>query len=403
MKFPSSLLFLSSLVSSNAFAFQVGSRTRVNVIMTTRGSTISETTSSALNAMDHGSENVRPKQLISDAFESNIEKGQQQQSRRSVLSNALLATAAFNALSLSTPSTANAAVGKLPEYSASKSVLQGITIDVTDLTQQDEMIAFLDSGFGMKKLNQRTVGSVTDTWMAFGPEQMSIPDEWEPAVSSFGKYGGHASVRIRYDSSQSSDAPYYIKGNDAPAPGDNIAYLQMGVTGYRVSQMVKNGGNVFNGYGIVEVISPSGLPIRGVVGISPDPMMFVALNCQNVKESKAFYEQLGFVQQEYPYCRPNQGKGQFEPPQPKKSVYMAPSKNCMGVLLLQAKKSKNTKPNPALRSLNIVYQASEGTTVDTSSGLLRVVDPNSVPIVFEPFDLFEKIESSSRIALPIDE
>jgi hypothetical protein len=76
MKFPSSLLFLSSLVSSNAFAFQVGSRTRVNVIMTTRGSTISETTSSALNAMDHGSENVRPKQLISDAFESNIEKGQ---------------------------------------------------------------------------------------------------------------------------------------------------------------------------------------------------------------------------------------------------------------------------------------------------------------------------------------
>jgi len=366
--------------------------------MTARGSKISENTSSSLNAMDHGSENFRPKQLISDAFESNIEKGQQ--SRRSVLSNALLATAAFNALSLSTPSTANAAVGTLPEFSASSAVLQGITIDVADLTQQDEMIAFLDSGFGMKKLNQRTVGSVTDTWMAFGPEQMSIPDEWEPAVSSFVKYGGHASVRIRYDTSQSSDA-YYIKGNDAP--GDNIAYLQMGVPGYRVSQMVKNGGNVFNGYGIVEVVSPSGLPMRGVVGISPDPMMFVALNCQNVKESKSFYEQLGFAEQEYPYCRPNQGRGQFEPPQPKKSVYMAPSKNCMGVLLLQAKKSKNTKPNPALRSLNIVYQASEGTTVDTSSGLLRVVDPNSVPIVFEPFDLFEKIESSSRIALPIDE
>lgn len=392
MKFPLSLLFLSSLVSSNAF--QVASR--VNVI-TARGRKISETDSSLLNAMDHSSEHARPNQLISDAFESNIEKGQQ--SRRSLLSNALLATAAFNALSLSTPSTANAAVGTLPEFSASSAVLQGITVDVADLTQQDEMIAFLDTGFGMKKLNQRTVGSVTDTWMAFGPEQMNIPDEWEPAVSSFGKYGGHASVRIRYDS-QSSEA-YYIKGNDAP--GDNIAYLQMGVPGYRISQMVKNGGNVFNGYGIVEVVSPSGLPMRGVVGISPDPMMFVALNCQNVKESKSFYEQLGFVQQEYPYCRPNQGMGQFEPPQPKKSVYMAPSKNCMGVLLLQAKKSKNTKPNPALRSLNIVYQASEGTTVDTSSGLLRVVDPNLVPIVFEPFDLFEKIESRSRIALPLDE
>ena len=53
----------------------------------------------------------------------------------------------------------------------------------------------------------------------------------------------------------------------APAPGNsnsnsNIAYLQLGVPEYRVSQMVKNGGNVYNGYGIVEVISPSGLPVR---------------------------------------------------------------------------------------------------------------------------------------------
>ena len=97
--------------------------------------------------------------------------------------------------------------------------------------------------------------------------------------------------------------------------------------------MVKSGGNVYNGYGIVEAVSPSGLPVRGIIGIHPDPMMFIAVNCKTVKESREFYQQLGFVPQEYPYCRPNQGKGQFEPEQPKGSVYLAPSKNSFGLLL----------------------------------------------------------------------
>ena len=39
------------------------------------------------------------------------------------------------------------------------------------------------------------------------------------------------------------------------------------------------------------------LVVRGIVGIRPDPMMFVAINCENVKASKEFYEKLGFVEQ----------------------------------------------------------------------------------------------------------
>jgi hypothetical protein len=31
--------------------------------------------------------------------------------------------------------------------------------------------------------------------------------------------------------------------NDAPAPGDNVAYLKLGVPNYRISQMVEYGGN----------------------------------------------------------------------------------------------------------------------------------------------------------------
>ncbi len=320
-----------------------------------------------------------------------------EESRRSVISNAaktsMATLIAFSSSNAAIPD-ANAAVGTLPEYSDSNAILQGITIDVADVTQQDQMIAFLADGFKMKKVRQSQTGSVTDTWMAFGPEELRIPKDWEPAVSSFSSYGGHASVHIRYDS-QTMDA-YYREGNDAP--GNNLAYLQFGVPEYRISQMVKNGGNVFNGYGIVEAISPSGLPVRGIIGISPDPIMLVAVNCKSVKESQEFYEQIGFIEQEYPYCRPNKGKGQFEPEQPKKSVYLAPSKNSMGVLLLQAeKKGKNLSVNPAIRSLNIVYQPSGGTMVDESSGDLKVADPSGVPIAFEPVELFDKREQSTRI------
>jgi hypothetical protein len=129
--------------------------------------------------------------------------------------------------------------------------------------------------------------------LGFGPEEMRIPENFEIPVSSFSRYGGHASICVRYDS-QIADL-YYKKGDDAP--GDNIAFLQVGVPEYRISQMVKNGGNVLDAYGVVNVVSPSGIPMRGIIGISPDPMMFVALNCENVKQSREFYEQLGFAEQ----------------------------------------------------------------------------------------------------------
>jgi hypothetical protein len=61
--------------------------------------------------------------------------------------------------------------------------------------------------------------------------------------------------------------------------------------------MVAAGGNILDAYGLVNVVSPSGLPMRGIVGISPDPMMFVAINCDDVKESSLFYENLGFTEQ----------------------------------------------------------------------------------------------------------
>jgi hypothetical protein len=156
--------------------------------------------------------------------------------------------------------------------------------------------------------------------------------------------------------------------------------------------MVKNGGNVLDAYGYVNVVSPSGLPMRGIVGIWPDPMMFCAINCLNVKDSRAFYEQLGFVEQEFPYCRPGNGLGQFEPPQPKGSIYLAPSPNSMGVLLLPTK-SKKVTPNPAVQGLNIVYAPSGG----IDDAFSRMQDPSGVGINFDPITKFAAVEKSTRV------
>lgn len=77
----------------------------------------------------------------------------------------------------------------------------------------------------------------------------------------------------------------------------SLTPILVGVPGYRISQMVANGGKITDAYGLVNVISPSGLPLRGIVGLTPDPMMLLAVNCINVKESQAFYAKLGFVEQ----------------------------------------------------------------------------------------------------------
>ena len=318
--------------------------------------------------------------------------------RRSFVTDSLMVSSLLAATTI-LPQSTPASVGTLPEYADTNIILQGITIRVADQSQQKAMISFLEDGFDCEVIRKRIVGSIEETWLGFGPEQLRIPNDFQLPISSFAKYGGHASIHLIYDAKETT--PYYRIGDNAP--GNNIAYLQMGVPTYRISQMVKNGGNIIDAYGLVNVISPSGLPIRGIVGISPDPIMFLAINCVDVKQSQKFYEQLGFIEQPYPYCRPNQGLGQFEPIQPEKSVYMAPSSNCLGVLLLKSK-GKKIIPNPAIQSLNIVYNPSSDTATttddtdenDDKATIMRVVDPSGVAMQLQSVTDFEREESTTR-------
>lgn len=301
------------------------------------------------------------------------------------------------------PTIAKAALGTLPELSDTNVVVQGITVRVAEPSQRDAMITFLQNGFGMSILRQRKVGStVEDIWMGYGPEQLSIPSDWTVPVSSFARYGGHASIRIQYDS-QGTTAYYRVGDTSVAGNNFNIAYVQLGVPEYRISQMASSSGTILDAYGFVNVVSPAGLPIRGIVGIWPDPLMLVAIRCTDVEASAQFYaQQLGFSEQPYPYCRPNQGKGVFEPEQPPKSIYMAPTGSNglgLGILLLpiasgRRKGSQQLTTNPAVQGLTLVYQPSASST--STDGAASVVDPSGVAITFQSVGDFQATEAASR-------
>jgi len=64
---------------------------------------------------------------------------------------------------VSTPDVAEAAVGTLPEFKETNAIIQGITVNVADKSQQDGMIDFLVEGFDFKVLRKRIVDTVEDT------------------------------------------------------------------------------------------------------------------------------------------------------------------------------------------------------------------------------------------------
>ena len=61
------------------------------------------------------------------------------------------------------PAATDAAVGSLPEFSDTNAIVQGITVNVADKSQEEAMINFLVNGFDFKVLRKRIVDSVEDT------------------------------------------------------------------------------------------------------------------------------------------------------------------------------------------------------------------------------------------------
>ena len=84
-------------------------------------------------------------------------------SRRKILKSAALASVPFLSTTFSLPERSSAAVGTLPEFAETNAIVNGLTINVADASQQQAMIDFLIGAFSFEVQRQRIQGSVEET------------------------------------------------------------------------------------------------------------------------------------------------------------------------------------------------------------------------------------------------
>ena len=73
-----------------------------------------------------------------------------------------------------------------------------------------------------------------------------------------------------------------------------LQYVQLAIPIFRLSQVMKNGGDIQSAYGWTQLTAPGGLPLRVHIDESRrDPFEFVALRTSSLKSSVAHYESLG--------------------------------------------------------------------------------------------------------------
>ena len=88
----------------------------------------------------------------------------QQQSRREMMTKTVaLASASLLPAVFGSPEMSSAAVGTLPEFSETNAIVQGLTINVADASQQKLMIEFLLNSFSFEIQRQRIQDSVEET------------------------------------------------------------------------------------------------------------------------------------------------------------------------------------------------------------------------------------------------
>ena len=84
-------------------------------------------------------------------------------SRRNMLFQGLTVGSALLAGGAIHVQDSSAAVGTLPEFSETNAILQGLTVNVADQSQQKSMVEFLINGLGFKVLRQRIRGPIEET------------------------------------------------------------------------------------------------------------------------------------------------------------------------------------------------------------------------------------------------
>lgn len=177
----------------------------------------------------------------------------------SAAASAAVAAATAAGCALPAPSLA---VGTLPETASMPQVAMQGTVRVST---SGPVVDFLTKGLGMSvlKREQYVVNGkkATTTTVGFGPQQLAIPEDFVPGVSSFLGYGGHFSLQLVELADESGDGVMRFY-----EPGNGLAYIQLGVPSYRISKVLEYGGEIISSYGFTEVVAPGGLPFRIILG-----------------------------------------------------------------------------------------------------------------------------------------
>ena len=102
------------------------------------------------------------KALMSSVDESDKSTEESSSVRRSIFHSAAVVSGSF-LFGGENIKPAEAAVGSLPEFAETNAIIQGLTVNVADQSQQNAMIDFLVNGFDFKVLRKRIRGSVEET------------------------------------------------------------------------------------------------------------------------------------------------------------------------------------------------------------------------------------------------
>lgn len=98
----------------------------------------------------------------SSSSSDNAVPSESQSTRRSMLIQGISVGSALLVVAAANVESSSAAVGTLPEFSDTNAILQGLTVNVADQSQQKSMIEFLTQGFGFEVLRQRINGPIEE-------------------------------------------------------------------------------------------------------------------------------------------------------------------------------------------------------------------------------------------------
>lgn len=218
---------------------------------------------------------------------------------------------------LSDPSSPALAVTEIPEFKDYESRMKSVVLNTYNPSVHESTVNFFTrafTGFKVVKDEKSATDNGRVTVVAYGDVEDSVGKAFVPGVSNYNLYGGHCSITLSCPSKATSMNPI-----PDPPPPTNLAYIQLSVPGYRISQVYATGGTMISAYGYMNALAPNGVQVRAIVGDNPgNEISYVAVRAQKGADCKKVAEEWtrdvkGLKEwSKPPQCRPG-GQEEFEP------------------------------------------------------------------------------------------